>query len=116
LSWSVALPLNHSDRDAVIRAVDLVCVRDIDILAIVATLRARRIVSGRRASYGFPPTAAQRDGTTSDFLRHEIVGAIVPSERHRTCASHPSISVGIRRTGVGSAVALPWSLTVEPKQ
>jgi len=26
---SVALPFNHSDRDAVIRAVDLVCVRDI---------------------------------------------------------------------------------------
>jgi hypothetical protein len=98
---SVALPFNHSDRDAVIRAVDLVGVRDIDILAIVATdgldgPDGSCLAAG--ATDGFPPTAAQ-DGTTSEFLRHEIVGAIVPSERHRTCASHPSISVGVRRTG-----------------
>jgi hypothetical protein len=137
LSWSLALPFNHSDRDAVIRAVDLVGVRDIDILAIVATYGLESpdgscLAAG--ATYGFPPTAAQQDGTTYEFPTREIVGAVVPSERHRTCASHPSISVGVRRTGgadlggieairvryehagVDYEVVLPWSLTVDPKQ
>jgi hypothetical protein len=137
LSWSVALPFNHSDRDAVIRAVNLVGVRDIDILAIVATYGLESpdgscLAAG--ATYGFPPTAAQRDGTTYEFPTREIVGTVVPSERHRTCASHPSISVGVRRiggadlggiealrvryehAGVDYEVVFPWSLTVGPKQ
>jgi hypothetical protein len=120
LSWSVAPPFNHSDRDAVIRAVNLES-PDGSCLAAGAT-------------YGFPPTAAQRDGTTYEFPTREIVGTVVPSERHRTCASHPSISVGVRRTGgadlggiealrvryehagVDYEVVFPWSLTVGPKQ
>jgi hypothetical protein len=136
-SWTVALPLNHSDRDAIIRAVDLVGVHDIDILAIVTTYGLELpdgscLAAG--ATYGFPPTAARQDGTTYEFPTREIVGAVVPPERQSTCASHPSISVGVRRTGgsdlggieavrvryehagVDYEAMLPWSLTLKPKQ
>lgn len=137
LSWSVGLPLNHSDRDAVIRAVDLVGVRDIDILAIVATYGVERpdgscLAAG--GNFGYPPTAAEPDGKTYEYATHQIVGVIVPSERNRTCTTHPVISVGVRRrggpdpsgieairvryehAGIAYEVLLPWSLTVEPKQ
>jgi len=137
LSWSVGLPFNHSDRDAVIRAVDLVGVRDVEILAIVATYGVEWpdgscLAAG--ANYGYPPNATQPDGTTYEYPTHEIVGVIVPSERNRTCTTHPVISVGVRRTGAADlggfdAVrvryehagvdyedVLPWGLTVEPKE
>ena len=136
-SWSVGLPFNHSDRDAVLRAVDLVGVHGIDVLAIVATYGVERpdgscLAAG--ATYGFPPSAPQPDGTTYEYPTHEIVGIVVPSDRSRTCTTHPSISVGIRRTegadpggfdavrvryehaGVDYEDVLPWGLTVEPKQ
>ena len=136
-SWSVGLPFNHSDRDAVLRAVDLVGVHGIDVLAIVATYGVERadgscLAAG--ANYGYPPSAPQPDGTTFEYPTHEIVGVIVPSERNRTCTTHPVISVGVRRTGavdlggfdavrvryehtgVDYEVVLPWSLSVEPKQ
>jgi hypothetical protein len=136
MSWSVGLPFNHSDRDAVIRAVDLVGVRDIDVLAIVATYGVERpdgscLAAG--GNYGYPPTAAEPDGTTYEFPTHQIVGVIVPSERNRTCTKHPVISVGVRRrggpdpsgieairvryehAGIAYEVVLPWSLSVEPK-
>ena len=135
-SWSVGLPFNHSDRDAVLRAVDLVGVHGIDVLAIVATYGVERpdgscLAAG--TSYGFPPSAPQPDGTTYEYPTHEIVGIVVPSDRSRTCTTHPSISVGVRRTagtdpggfeavrvryehaGVVYEVVLPWSLTLEPK-
>jgi len=135
-SWSVGLPFNHSDRDAVLRAVDLVGVHGIDVLAIVATYGVERpdgscLAAG--TSYGFPPSAPQPDGTTYEYPTHEIVGIVVPSDRSRTCTTHPSISVGVRRTagtdpggfeavrvryehaGVDYEVVLPWSLTLEPK-
>ncbi len=97
-SWSVGLPFNHSDRDAVLRAVDLVGVHGIVVLAIVATYAVERpdgscLAAG--ATYGFPPSAPQPDGTT--YPTHEIVGVVVPSERNRTCTTHPAISVGVRR-------------------
>jgi hypothetical protein len=137
MSWSVGVPFNHSDRDAVIRAVDLVGVRDVEILAIVATYGVERPDGSCYAAgtnYGYPPSAPQPDGTTYEYPTHEIVGVIVPSERNRTCTTHPVISVGVRRTGAADlggfdAVrvryqhagvdyedVLPWGLTVEPKQ
>ncbi len=137
LSWSVGVPFNHSDRDAVLRAVDLVGVRDVEILAIVATYGVEWpdgscLAAG--ANYGYPPSATQPDGTTYEYPTHEIVGVIVPPEPNRTCTTHPVISVGVRRTGaadhggfdavrvryehagVDYEVVLPWSLTIEPKQ
>jgi|SRR5712691_1425622 len=79
-----------------------------DVLAIVATYGVEWpdgscLAAG--ASYGFPPTAVRQDGTTYEFPTREIVGAVVPSERHRTCASHPSISVGVRCTGGTDVIA-----------
>lgn len=131
------MPLNQSASDAVIRAVDLVGVRGINVLAIAATYGLERpdgscLAAG--ATYGFPPTAAEEDGKIVEFPRREIVGAVVPFEGHRSCTSHPSISVGVRHTGaadfgrieavrvryehagVDYELVLPWSLTVEPKQ
>lgn len=137
LSWSVGLPFNRNDRDAVIRTVDLLGVHGIEVLAIAATYGVERpdgscLAAG--TNYGYPPTAAQPDGTTYEYPTHEIVGVVVPSERSRTCTTHPSISVGVRRTegtdpggfealrvryeyaGVDYEDVLPWSLILEPKQ
>ena len=101
-SWSVALPLNPSDRDPVIRAVDSWVSATFDVLAIVATYGSSGLTDrvwprGRRTAF---PDRGKAGWPTYEFPTREIVGAVVPSERNRTCASHPSISVGVRRTGV----------------
>ena len=85
------------------------------------------------ATYGFPPRAVRGDGTTVHFPTSSIPATIVPSEDKRTCESHPSISVGVRRdssTAMGRIeglrvvyeyrqaeyeVLLPYSLTVDPR-
>lgn len=130
------MPLNRSPRDAVIRAVDLVGVRDIDVLGIVTTYGFEHpdgscVAAG--ATYGFPPTT-QLDGETVEFPKREIAGTVVLSESGRTCASHPSITVGVRLASGGDPgqieavrvtyehgggdyeLLLPSSLTVETKQ
>jgi len=73
-------------------------VRDIDVLAIVATYGLDGPDGSRLAAGGVVRLSADR----------EIVGAIVPSERHRTCASHPSISIGFRRTGGTELTGIDW--------
>lgn len=132
LSWSVGLPFNHTAARAVIRTVDLVGVRGIDILAIVATYGLEQSDGSCLAAgtaYGFPPNMTQ-GGKTIEFPRGEIAGAVVPPQGDRTCTSQPSISVGVRGTtdvggidgvrvryeyaGTDYEALLPWSLRVDP--
>lgn len=135
-TWTVALPFNATPSEVRIREVVLQAPSGLTILGILATYGMRQqdgscLSAG--ASYGFPPTAVSADGATVQFPTRSVPGTIVPSEENRTCESHPSVSVGVRRDlstatgrieglrvryeyrGAEYEVLLPDSLAVDPR-
>jgi hypothetical protein len=136
LTWSTALPFNPTDSQVRIREVTLQAPSGLTILGVLMTYGVPQpdgscLSAG--GSYDFPPTAVRADGTKLQFASGAVRGAIVPAQRDRTCETHPSVSVGVRReTGTATGrieglrvvyehggaeyeVLLPYTLTVDSK-
>lgn len=136
-TWSLALPFNPTEDDIRIREVTLEAPSGLTIMGVLMTYGIRHqdgSCSSGGATDGFPPTVVRADGTTVEYPSGPVPGAIVPARGDRTCETHPSVSVGVRRDantetgrieglrlryehrGADYEVLLQWSLTVERRQ
>jgi hypothetical protein len=89
--WDTALPWNPTETEIHLKSVDLVGIRDVEVVGIVAsypTLQPGGVCLSAGNLIGFPPPGRNTE---------QIDGVALPAAARRTCTNYPTIVVGLRR-------------------